>query len=52
MLEDRLKEVAKDVDRKRALKDIAVATTKDKGKAAEDAEKGVKEAKKAQALAE
>jgi len=52
MLEDRLKEAFKDVDRKRALKDVSVATAKDKGKAAEDVEKRVKEAKKAQALVE
>ena len=39
MIENRLKEAVEVANRKRALKDIAVATVKDKGKAAEVAEK-------------
>lgn len=35
VIDDRLKEAAKDADREKALKDIVVATTKDKDKAAE-----------------
>jgi len=52
IIEDRLKEVAKDVDRERALKDIAVATAKYKDKATEDSEKRAREAERAWALAE
>ena len=52
MIENQLKEAVKVANRKQALKDVAVATAKDKGKVVEDAEKRVKEAKKAQALAE
>ena len=47
MIEDRLKEVAKDVDRERALKDVAVATAKNKDKATEDSEKRAREAERA-----
>ena len=39
MLEDWLKEAVEDADQKRALKDVAVATAKDNGKAVEDAAK-------------
>ena len=51
MLEDRFKEAVEDADRKWALKDVAMATAKDKGKVAEDAKKRAREAKKAPALA-
>ena len=51
MFEDRFKEAIEDADRKWALKDVAMATTKDKGKVAEDAKKRAREAKKARALA-
>lgn len=47
MLEDWLKEVAKDANQEWALKDVSVATTKDKDKAAKDAERRAREAKKA-----
>ena len=52
MLEDRLKEAAKDADQEQALKHVAVATTKDKDKAAKDAERKAQEYERAQALAE
>ena len=39
VINDQLKEAAKDADREKAFKDVAVATTKDKGKAAEVVEK-------------
>ena len=52
MLEDRLKEAAKDADQEQALKDVAVATAKDKDKAAKDAERKAQEYGRAQALAE
>ena len=52
VLDDRLKELAEDVDREKALKDIANAVAKEKGKAAEAAEKKAQAAEKAQQLAE
>ena len=52
MLKDLLKEVTEDVDRERALKDVAVAMAKDKNKAAEDAKRRAREAERAWALAE
>ena len=52
MLKDLLKEVTEDVDRERALKDVAVAMAKDKNKAAEDAKRRAQEAERARALAE
>ena len=52
MLKDLLKEVTEDVDRERALKDVAVAMAKDKNKAAEDAKRRAREAERARALAE
>lgn len=52
IIKDRLKEAAEKADREKALKDIVEATTKDKGKAAEDAEKRAREVEKAQVLAE
>lgn len=39
VVEDRLKEATEDADRERALKDVVVATVKDKGKAVEATEK-------------
>ena len=39
MIENQLKEAVKVANRKQALKDVAVATAKDNGKAAEDAAK-------------
>ena len=35
VIDDRLKEVVEDADREKVLKDVVVATAKDKGKAAE-----------------
>ena len=52
MINDQLKEAAKDADREKAFKDVAVATTKDKGKAAEVVEKRAQASEKAQILAE
>ena len=52
MIENQLKEAVEVANRKQALKDVAVATAKDKGKEAKDAEKRAREAEKAQALAE
>ena len=39
ILEERLKELVKDAKREKALKDVANATTKEKGKATKAAEK-------------
>ena len=52
MVEDRLKEAAKDADRERALKDETMATTKNKDKATKDAERKEWEVERARALAE
>lgn len=52
MVEDRLKEAAKDADRERALKGETMATTKNKDKATEDAERKEWEVERARALAE
>ena len=52
IIEDRLKDVAKEADRERALKEVAEATVRDKGKVAEDAEERTWAAKRAQALVE
>ena len=52
MVEDRLKEAAKDANREKALKDETMATTKNKDKATEDAERKEWEVKRARALAE
>ena len=46
IIEDRLKDAIEEADRERALKEVAEATVRDKGKAAEDAEE------RAQALVE
>ena len=47
-----MKEAAEEVDREKALKEVAEVMTKDKGKAAEDTEERAKVAEKARALAE
>ena len=47
-----MKETAKDAEWEKALKDIAVATTKEKGKAAEATEKKAQSAEKARLVAE
>lgn len=52
MVEDRLKEAAKDANREKALKDETMATTKNKDKATEDAERKEWEVERARALAE
>ena len=52
VLDDRLKELAEDANREKALKDIANAMAKEKGKVAEAAEKKAQAAEKAQQLAE
>ena len=39
VIDDRLKETAKDANREKALKDVAAAIAKDKGKAAKVTEK-------------
>ena len=39
VIDKRLKEIAKDVEQEKALKDVAIATIKEKGKATEAAEK-------------
>ena len=41
VLNERLKELIEDAEREKALRDIAAATAKEKGKAAEAAEKRV-----------
>ena len=51
MINDQLKEANKDADREKALKDVAVATAKDKGKAAEAVKKRAQATEKAQILA-
>lgn len=52
VIDNRLKEAAKDADREKALKDVVVATTKDKDKAAEVAKKRAQASEKARILAE
>lgn len=52
VLDERLKETAEDAEREKALKDVAIATAKDKGKVAKTAEKRAQEYKKARVLAE
>lgn len=51
VIEDRLKDAAMDADREKALKDVVVATAKDKGKAAKATEKRVQASEKAWMLA-
>lgn len=50
-MDERLKEVSEDVDRKKALKDVVVATTKDKGEVATAVGKRAANFEKARALA-
>ncbi|KAL0006281.1 hypothetical protein SO802_013842 [Lithocarpus litseifolius] len=52
VLGERLKELAKDAEREKALKDVAVATIKDKGKVAEATEKKAWSIEKARLVAE
>nr|XP_023919607.1 uncharacterized protein LOC112031153 [Quercus suber] len=52
IVDGRMKELAKDAEREKALKDVAEATAKEKMKHAEDAVEKVAVAEKAQALAE
>ena len=52
VIEDRLKEAIEDADREKALKNVAVAITKDKGKATELAKKRGQTSEKARILAE
>ena len=47
ILDERLKELAKDAEREKALKDVAAAMAKEKDKAAEVAEKRVQFVEKA-----
>ena len=51
VIEDRLKDAAMDADREKALKDVIVATAKDKGKAAKATEKRAQASEKARMLA-
>lgn len=52
VLGEKLKELAEDADQEKALKDVANATAKEKGKAIEAAEKKAQTSKKARLLAE
>ena len=52
VIEDQLKEAVEDADQERALKDVAIATAKDKGKAAKAIEKRAQVSKKARILGE
>ena len=52
MMEDWLKGAMKEVDKEKALKEVAEAMTKKKGKAVENAEEWARAFKRAQALAE
>ena len=47
-----MKELAKDADREKVLKDVANATTKEKSKAAEVVEKKAQSSEKARLMAE
>ena len=49
---ERMKKLAEDAEREKALKDVANATARDKGKAAEVAEKKAQSSEKARLLAE
>ena len=51
VLNERLKELAEDAEREKALKDVVVATTKEKSKAIEVTEKRVQSAEKARVVA-
>lgn len=52
VVDERMKELAEDVEREKALKDVAEATAKEKSKIAAEAESKIAAAVKAQALAE
>ena len=52
MIEDRLKDVAKEADREKALNEVVKAIAKDKVEAAKDAEERTRAAERARALAE
>ena len=52
VIDDRLIEAAEDANQEKALKEVAMATAKDKGKAAEATEKRAQASEKAQILAE
>ena len=52
ILGERLKELSEDVDCEKALKDVANATTKEKGKATEAVEKKTQSSEKARLLVE
>ena len=52
VIQDQLKEAVEDADREKALKNVAVAIAKDKGKAAELAKKRGHTSEKARILAE
>ena len=52
VIQDQLKEAVEDADREKALKNVAVAITKDKGKAAELAKNRGQMSEKARILAE
>lgn len=51
MMEDRLRGAAEEVDKEKALKEVAEATVKEKGTVAENAEERARTAERAQALA-
>lgn len=52
MLKDQLKEAAEDADCERALKDVAVVTTKDRDKIVDDVERRVWDAERVRVLVE
>ena len=52
ILGERLKELAEDANSEKALKDVANATTKEKGKVSKAVEKKAQSSKKVQLLAE
>ena len=52
VINERLKETAEDAEREKALKEVAIATTKDKRRAAEVAKKKAQASEKARILAE
>lgn len=52
MIEDKLRDAAKEVDKEKALKEVVEATVKDKDKAVKNAEERIRAAERARALAE
>ena len=52
MMEDRLRGAVEEVDKEKALKEVAEATTKERGMATENAKECARTAERAQALAE